>query len=440
MRRRIAGTIVAVVAVALVLSGMVSLLLAGAAQRRSAEADVARQAAGFAADADTIARPAALNNLGRILKLSDVRLVRLVNGRLVGGLPDGIAATDLQPTRLDAGVVVHGHHRNLVYAAASVSPGTRNQAVFVLSRRTQRLPGGVGYFVVSAVLVLILAAVVGSVVGQRITQPLREAEEATRRIAAGDLQATVPIAPGTDDEMASLARSINTMAEGLARSRGLERQFLMSVSHELRTPLTSIRGFAEAISDGVVADPGRAGLVIASESRRLERLVQDLLDLAKLDARRFSLTTAMLDLGEIVADTAEGFRPAADGYGLDLVVERPHRGPVVRADADRLAQVIANLIENAMKYAGARVVVRVADGAPPVVVIEDDGPGIPAADLSLVFERLHTSIAAPGRQIGSGLGLAIVSELVAAMGGKVSAESPVGVGGGTRMKVTLPAW
>src|SRR5213078_4532728 len=121
------------------------------------------------------------------------------------------------------------------------------------------------------------------------TRPLREAQDATRRISAGDLTTRLPVAkPGAKDELTSLAESINAMAESLERSKGLERQFLLSVSHDLRTPLTSIRGYAEALAERK-AKPGHAAAVILSEARRLERLVGDLLELAKLDARRFSL-------------------------------------------------------------------------------------------------------------------------------------------------------
>src|ERR1700730_5178325 len=117
----------------------------------------------------------------------------------------------------------------------------------------------------------------------------------------------------------------------MARSRNLERQFLMSVSHDLRTPLTSIRGFTEAIAEGAAPDPGRAADIIASEARRLERLVRDLLDLAKLDARRFSFDLRRVDLGEVVADTGEGFRPAADELGLGPAVAlAPPRPPPIR--------------------------------------------------------------------------------------------------------------
>jgi two-component system sensor histidine kinase BaeS len=211
---------------------------------------------------------------------------------------------------------------------------------------------------------------------------------------------------------------------------------LLSVSHDLRTPLTSIRGFAEAIADGAAPDTHRAAEVIAAESRRLERLVRDLLDLAKLEARQFSLDMRPTDLSEVTADTAEGFRPHADQLGVALTVATPPEPLTITADRDRLAQVVANLVENALKFATARI-----DVTTSLMVdrkelsVTDDGPGIPSEDLPHIFERLYTSARTPTRQVGSGLGLAIVAELVSAMHGSVRAEStPTG---GTRMVVAF---
>ncbi len=288
---------------------------------------------------------------------------------------------------------------------------------------------------------LIVAAVVGDRLGRRISRPLRDAETVTRKIAAGDLTAQVPVPDRAYPELESLAHSINLMAGNLARSKGLERQFLLSVSHDLRTPLTSIRGFAEAITEGAAPDNARAAEVIAAEARRLERLVKDLLDLARFDARRFGLDLHRIDLAEVVADTGEGFRPAAEELGLRLDVD-PGATPAIMAtaDPDRLAQVVANLVENALKYARTRVVVGVAaSGEGALIWVDDDGPGIAAEDLPRVFDRLFMSDRYPARQVGTGLGLAIVAELVSAMGGTVRAESPIGAGWGTRMVVTLPS-
>jgi signal transduction histidine kinase len=248
--------------------------------------------------------------------------------------------------------------------------------------------------------------------------------------------------------LAALAHSINTMADHLQRSQGSERQFLLSVSHDLRTPLTSIRGFAEAIEDGMAADVTSAATVIASEARRLERLVGDLLALANLQARRFTLRVEPLDLARATETTVAGFAPAAAELGLSLVVDPGPPGAVVAAlaDTDRLAQVTANLIENALRYATHEVrVVTSNGGGQAQLSVTDDGPGIATEDLSRVFDRLFVARPRPdhpidtGRPIGTGLGLAIVAELVSAMGGSVRAESPLGPEGGTRLVVALPA-
>jgi two-component system sensor histidine kinase BaeS len=375
-------------------------------------------------------------------------------------LPSGLTEADLHPQGLLAGQTQSGTRGSIVYAGAPFradvivtlrdglgQPSPRlvtNLAQVVIL--TQKPPTGLRqagpWFLLASFITLAAAALVAVRLGRRITLPLVAAEAVTRRIAAGDLAAQVPVAPQADPETASLAHSINTMAESLARARGLERQFLMSVSHDLRTPLTSIRGFAEAIADGATPDPGYAARVIASEARRLERLVRDLLDLAKLDAQRFRLDLRQVDLAEVVADTGEGFRPASDELGLELAVETGPLGRLfVTADPDRLAQVVANLVENALKYAGGRV--RLATTLHPdraVIWIDDDGPGIAPADLPMVFDRLWTSSNHPARQLGSGLGLAIVAELVHAMGGQVWAESPITAAGGTRVVVMLRPW
>jgi signal transduction histidine kinase len=216
---------------------------------------------------------------------------------------------------------------------------------------------------------------------------------------------------------------------------------LLAVSHDLRTPLTSIRGFAEAIQDGAIADDGDAAAVIIAESRRLERLVGDLLDLTKLDAQQMSIAMRPTDAAEVVSTTAEGFRPAAVKAGVQLALPVPGAPvPMVDADPDRLAQLLANLLENAIAFARSAVTVSMAeDDASSAcwIAVEDDGPGIPAEDLPRVFERFYRADRTRNRRIGSGLGLAIVAELVAAMGGTVRAESPLGATGGTRFTVTL---
>ena len=239
-----------------------------------------------------------------------------------------------------------------------------------------------------------------------------------------------PVGTMGDDELSSLVRSINEMAASLERSRGLEREFLVSISHDLRTPLTSIAGWAEALADGNAPDPQRAGSTILAEARRLDRLVRDLLDLARLRARAFTMEAQPVDLRDVAIGTVEGLRPDVEDAGLELVVEVPDGAVVVTGDPDRLAQIAANLIENAARHARHRVDVVVGEeGDAAVLAVTDDGPGIAVDDRARVVERLHSTG-------GTGMGLAIVVELARAMGGDLLVRD--GSDGGARMVVTLP--
>jgi signal transduction histidine kinase len=379
-------------------------------------------------------------------------------------LPEGLTPHDINVAALQAGETTSGRKGNTVYAVAPVTLSQqeltrlreRRHVTFegtfavLLTRDVGGLGPSWGYFIVAGGAALLVAALVAWQMSRRMARPLVEAMEATGRIASGELASRVPVRSGDYPEFASLAGSINGMAQSLEDSRARERQLLLAVSHDLRTPLTSIRGFAEAIQDGAIADSSHAADVIIAESRRLERLVGDLLDLTKLEAHQMSIALRPTDVAEVVATTAEGFRPAAAKSGLTIVLRvHEHDGilptlasPVV-ADPDRLAQLLANLLENAITFAHSTVTVGLmqdeASGS-CIITVDDDGPGIALSDLQLVFERFYRADRGPNRQMGSGLGLAIVAELAAAMGGTVRAESPVTTEGGSRFVVTLRQW
>lgn len=462
---------VVMVLATLVLSGLVSLFLAQRTTVNQTQRELVQEATGLATsvrqESNTQKDPAvALRRLLVALKGS-LRLDGFAvigvrqDGQLFGVaplsaapvLPAGLSPTELAPASLYQLRTVSGRTPRLVFAAVpyqasiQVARGQRDlvQVVILTRRPPSALTAAGPWFGLSALAILLLAGLVAWRLGQRFTAPIRAAQEVTARIAAGDLDARVPAPVGTDPELAALAASVNSMTEGLSRAKAAERHFLQSVSHDLRTPLTSIRGFAEAIEDGATADAVAAAGVIASEARRLERLVGDLLALATLEARRFTLQIQPVDLEATAAAAAAGFGPSAADMGLALEV-RTGDPAFVMADPDRLGQVIANLIENALRHAGSGVQVGVSGPGPGRAVsvwVTDDGPGIASEDLPRVFDRLygarrHPDGAIPGRPIGSGLGLTIVSELVSAMGGSVRAESPVSAVGGTRMVVSLP--
>ena len=362
----------------------------------------------------------------------------------VFSLPAGVSAGDLDTAQLLAGNDVSGRHGNTVFLAIPARPVGRRQLVVIATDQveTKVLSRATPLLLLAGGVVLLFAAAIATWLARRLTRPIRELERAAGQLASGDLSGRADLPPGTDADLAELGDTLNAMAAQLDESRGSQRAFLLSVSHDLRTPLTSIRGYAEALADGTLddADPDarkRAAAVITSEARRLERLVRDLLDLSRLDSREFSLKPRACDASEITRDASEAFAPQAHDLGINLRVEADAAIPV-ELDPERLAQIVANLVENALKYATSSILVSAAPrGVNRVAItVADDGPGIPAGDVQQVFERLYTVRSTPGRSVGTGLGLAIVRELATAMGGTASVETPPE--GGTRFVVSLP--
>jgi len=361
-------------------------------------------------------------------------------------LPSGVEAADIDTEALLAGEQVSGRRGDLVFVAQplgqkDVVVTNRGRLVVVLTEGVDPRPiGRAGpYFLLAGGASLLIALGVSYLFARRLTRPLAAMEATATRIASGDLSARADVGSRADHELASLGESMNTMASQLEQSRGMERAFLLNVSHDLRTPLTSIRGYSEAIADGTVEGSEarvRAAEIIGSEARRLERLVADLLDLARLDSHQFSLRPEAIDAASVVRSAVDAFAPSAEEVGVSTRVEAPDAVPST-ADPERLGQIVANLVENALKYATGTIVVSMHHDGPDVTIeVDDDGPGIDPADAPHVFDRLYTSRTTPGRKVGTGLGLAIVRELASAMGGRVAAEPAPG--GGTRFVVHLP--
>jgi signal transduction histidine kinase len=279
----------------------------------------------------------------------------------------------------------------------------------------------------------LLAVALSFLLARRLTRPIDELSAATRRLAAGDGEVTVPV-HGTD-ELAELGNAFNEMSQELASVRRSQTRFLESVSHELRTPLTSIRGYAEGLEERAIA-PGEAARVIGTEASRLERLVADLLDLARVGRADFAVARGPVDLAQVVHHAVERHLPQARELSVELSGSGAP-GSWVQGDEDRILQAVSNLIENALRLtpAGGSVAVRAQADA---ITVRDTGPGLEAHDIPHAFERfyLHRRYSSE-RPVGSGLGLAIVRELVAAMGGSVEAESPPG--GGAQFTLRLPA-
>jgi signal transduction histidine kinase len=283
---------------------------------------------------------------------------------------------------------------------------------------------------------LAAAAVLAVVVGRTLSQPIRRLDEAAHRISSGDLDARVPT--GGPTELAGLADSFNRMAESLAEQEQLRRDFVANAAHELRTPLTNLKGYLEALRDGVI-EPERATFEsLMEEAERLVRLSRSLDTLAEGDAGAPAAPLEAVDLALAVRSSVDLARPSFESRRLALAVDVPAT-LVARANPDHLAQVLGNLLQNALRYtpSGGQVTVRaVRSGDVAMVVVANTGDPIPAADLPRVFERFYRVEKSRDReQGGAGIGLAIVRELVEGDGGEVGVES---ADGQTRFWFRLP--
>lgn len=448
MTRRLTLGILSTVAVSVLLAGIGTLALTRYEDRRATETELTNTATALTTiftelplgtSNETGAIRARLSRIQEELRIADAELLAITRqGQVLGELPDSLDDDTIDLERLREEGVISGTQGSIVYAAA-LGERPASEFVVILTSDSSRLTDPVfRWILLSTAVALAAGALVAWMLGRRFSRPVVAASDASRQIAAGNLAARVHTDHRQSNELRELGESINHMAASLDRARGLERQFLLSVSHDLRTPLTSIQGYAEAIADGTAPDDARAAEVIRNESRRLERLVTDLLDLAKLEARQFALEPQPIDLGEVVPDVAAGFEREAAEHGISIGVEGPHEPVMVSADPDRLAQVLANLLQNAMKFADDAVQVSWRLGANGAeLVVADNGPGIATEDLPHVFERLYVAAQTPRRkETGSGLGLAIVRELVEAQDGTVTAlPRPTG---GTQFVVVLP--
>ena len=292
-------------------------------------------------------------------------------------------------------------------------------------------------------LAFLLAVLMAALVARSVVRPLQKLAVAAGAVARGDYNHRVP--PRGPEEVRGVAESFNSMAAQVNTTQTAQRDLVANVSHDLKTPLTAISGWSQALLDGTADTPDerrRAAETIFNEAGRMGRLVNDLLDLARLESGQFQLTQRFLDLGQVMTDVERGLLPRARDKEIGLSLDLSPTPPVL-GDRDRLVQVFTNLADNALTYTpvGGRVglAVRAANGSVEGVV-SDTGPGIPEEELPRVFERFYrlekSRTRGEDNRRGSGLGLAIVEELVHAHGGRISVSSRVGQG--TTFVVSLP--
>ena len=283
---------------------------------------------------------------------------------------------------------------------------------------------------------IVAAAVLGWYLSRRITEPVLALSRATDEISRGHYDVDLPDVRG-GDEIGHLAQRFREMAARLGDAEQQERNFLMSVSHELRTPLTAIRGHVDALREGIAADPAvRAASLdmIASETTRLERLVGDVLDLAKLEAHRFTVLSEEVDMARLCDQAYAAFGEEARRRGIDYE-KRFDSSPTIVTDGDRVLQIISNLLSNAFRWTpdGGKVELELAASNGRVsVAVDDNGPGVPPAERERIFRPFWSR-----DDSGTGLGLAIAHELAAALGGGIQLDSEQGKC--SRFELFLPA-
>jgi len=422
--RSLRAQLLAAIAFVVLLSAAISLVAGAVLTRRAVDRsvlqDVSQQADLLAEREQVALLPLAhLRTLRPFLVRQHERVVVAPLGRPSKYLPTGRPGNGT--------ISVDG--KEWFYAARPVA---RKALVLLRPRGTQAWRPYLEGLFVAAGIGLALAALVSLLLARRIARPLRRVAAATERLAAGDAPGPVP-AEGAA-ELASLAESFNHMATELEHARDAERAFLLSVSHELKTPLTAVLGYAEGLADGTIAADAAAA-TIAKEGARLDRLVRDLLDLARMNRREFSVRSEDVDLAEIAAECLHRHEPQAHGFGIDLALDADGDASAT-GDGDRLVQALSNLVENALRVTPAGGTVRIV-ARDATLAVEDDGPGLRPDEVRHAFERFYLyGRYAGSRAVGTGLGLAIVDELARAMGGAVEVRSAPGR---TCFSIRLPA-
>ncbi len=436
---------------------------------RTTLADKARVAANAIEGRDTAAAAARTDqraqNVAATLRDQGVDTVLIRSGKAdQNGLPARIVRQIADGSPISTRIVYKG--RLTIAEGRPAGPG--DGIVLLEPASTVNALTVLGRLWLALLAGLLAALAAGFLLARRVGRPLREVAATARRLSAGDRSVRAP----TDEpaEVADVSVALNDLAAALTNSENRQRAFLMSVSHELRTPLTTIRGYAEALADGVVGADGaqRAGQTMLAESGHLDRLIEDLLVLARLEADDFPLEFMPVELVGLIRSAAESWGGRCAAVGVVLGTELPP-GPVyARTDPGRLRQVVDGLLENALRVVppGAPIVLAVRpgglgtqgsvddttlalpvagqmpvsrSGGHPFAVIEvrDGGPGFTDDDLGVVFERGALYERYKGiRKVGSGLGLALAARLVTRLGGQIQAgHAPEG---GARFTVRVP--
>jgi signal transduction histidine kinase len=385
-----------------------------------------------------------IDALAEQARSADARLLVLSNGRRVLVDSDNALANQTlpAPTQGTFGGFIDGDAQWL-FVQQSFRPAATgvNPAIIVVARPRAAFGDAVRILLPSLLVAGLVAGgfalIVAGLFSRTITRPLRELVAGARRFAHGEYRTRVPVAGPS--EVAELGGAFNEMAGEIERARDSEQAFLADISHELRTPLTSIQGFAQAIADGEAAGEAAppAAKIIQRESRRLIRMVEGLLEVAKLQAGGPELARERIEVSSLVTSAVAALEVQAHEAGITVDVATDGV-PAVRGDPDRLAQLFTNLIDNAVKHSprGASVAVRGGrEDGHAVVRVRDAGSGLPGGAQNRLFRRFYRGENA--QRDGAGLGLAIAQAIAVAHGGAITARNVDE--GGAEFTVRLPS-
>ena len=446
----------AVAVITALLAGGLAVGLITKSNSENAQRTLSKLADAAQATADQgISAEASQRRARRILEALKVQSVTVsVDGRLVGATALGqasISAADISQLLAGRTVSAQGTVRGQRVLVEGRS--TRVGAIVLLQRRADATAFGdalVGRVLIALLIGVLIAIGLGVLLAQRISRPLRRTAMAARALAEG--RRDVAVTPEGPAEVAGVGLAVNALASALSHSEARQREFLLSVSHDLRTPLTAIAGYAESLAEGVVPpeEASSVGAVMLTEAHRLNRMVADLLDLARLGAEEFRIDLTDVDVTELARAAGEVWRNRCLAADVVFRLEAPSTQLWCHTDPSRVRQILDGLFENALRVTppGAPIVLSVrtetevrrgpGTGQQMVLLeVRDGGPGLTDADLSVAFERsvLHERYRGI-RQVGTGLGLAIVDGLTRRLGGTV--EAGHSAEGGARFTVQLP--
>ena len=384
----------------------------------------------------------------RILQALKVQSVTVsADGKLVGATAlGGASISQADISQLLKGGTISKQVTVLGQRVLVEGRPTRVGAIVLLQRRADATAFGdalIGRVLIALLVGVLIAIGLGLLLAQRISRPLRRTAGAAHALAEGHRD--VAVTPEGPAEVAEVGSAVNTLASALSHSEARQREFLLSVSHDLRTPLTAIAGYAESLAGGVVPpeEAASVGAVMLNEAQRLNRMVADLLDLARMGAEEFRIDLAAVDVTELARVAGQVWRNRCQAADVVFRLEVPSAPVWFHTDPSRVRQILDGLLENALRVtpAGAPIVLSVrAEAEQQTVLLEvrDGGPGLTDADLAVAFQRSVLYERYRGiRQVGTGLGLAIVDGLTHRLGGTV--EAGHSAEGGARFTVRLPA-